>query len=264
MDLAAAVRALDKAHSALHNAFANYPLRGDMNGCLCCVSADDHKELQSGNLRRYASKAVTTWGDEADFKHFLPVLVAALTPTSSYYPGTVHGGTCDLHCLASKLAYVRWQAWPATEQQALLACFQAWWVMCLALVQQDFASFLAGRLADGWSNSVEPAYQELSQSGVLSATWLWETWRTAMQPLPNQSSAAYVQSPAFLLLVDWLYYFYYCTSKPLEGNYTPAIRQYLEDGFFYYADFSPGLAQRLSNLLHYLEHSTPLPASSAD
>lgn len=265
MDLAAARSNLAQAQSALAEVFAKYPLRSDTDGCPCCVSADDHAELQSGNLRRYASKAMTTWGNEADFKHFLPAILAALTSDSSYYPGTVHDGACDLQCFANKLAYAHWQNWPVEEQRAVLECLRAWWLVCLSLLQQDFAAFLAGRSADGWGNSVEPAYQELVQSDLLAADWLQQTWYEAQQPARNQPATIYVKSPAFLLLVDWLYHFHYLqgAASP-EVSFDPKVRQYLEEGFFYYTDFSLDLTQRLSNLLYYLEHSIPLPAPSPE
>jgi hypothetical protein len=265
MHLAAAQNSLTQARHVLATVFVKYPLRDDTDGCLCCVSAADHAELQSGNLRRYAFKAMSTWGNELDFKHFVPALLAALTPASKYYPGTVHDGACDLQCFANKLAYAHWENWPIEEQQAVLGCLRAWWLVCLSLLEQEFGEFLAGRSAEGWGNSVEPAYKELEQSGLLPAALLQQTWYEAQQPAPNQSSAAYVQSPAFLLLVDWLYHFHYWegAASP-EVSFDPKVRQYLEAGFFQYVDFSPDLAQRLSNLLYYLENSIPLPAPSPE
>ncbi|MBJ6145785.1 hypothetical protein [Hymenobacter sp. BT559] len=260
MDLTVAHSKLAQAHGALVDVFAKYPLRGDTDGCPCCVSAADHAELQSGNLRRYAFKAMTTWGNETDFKHFLPKLVAALTPDSSYYPGTIHDGACDLQCFANKLAYAHWHNWPAQEQQVVLDCLRAWWHVCLALLQQEFGEFIAGRSVDGWGNSVEPVYQELVQSGLLPEAWLQKAWCEVVQPAPNQSSANYVQSPAFLMLVDWLYCFYYLgKATPPEVNFDLKMRQCLAEGFFYYDNLSTGLAQRISNLLYSLEHAIPLP-----
>jgi len=265
MHLESAHHELAQAHQALIAVFAKYPLRDDTDGCSCCVSAADHAELQGGNLRRYAFKAMTTWGNEADFKHFLPVLLSALTPDSDYYPGTIHEGACDLQCFANKLAYAHWQNWPAEEQQAVLDCLRAWWRVCLALLQQDFAQFLAGQLAAGWGASVEPAYQELVQSGLLPAAWLQQAWYEALQPALNQSSASYVHSSALLMLVDWLHCFYYLgEAVPPQVKLNSTVRLHLEEGFFYYNDLAPDLAQRLSNLLYYLEHSIPLPASSSE
>lgn len=262
MTLAAAHNELTQAHASLAVVFAKYPMRGTVDGCPCCVSAADHAELRSGNLRRYAFKAMTTWGDEADFKHFLPALLLALTPNSDYYPGTVHEGACDLHCFAGKLAYAQWRTWPAAEQQAVQDCLRAWWLVCLALLQQEFAEFLAGRSAEGWGNSVGPAYEELVESALLPNTWLRLIWYEALQPAPSQPSPAYVQSPAFFLLVDWLHHFIYRDeTMSVEGGFKPEVRRYLEAGFFQYADSAPQLAQRLSDLLHCLEHSA-LPATS--
>lgn len=262
MHLSATQATLTQAHNALATAFAKYSLRGDTDGCPCCVSATDHTELRSGNLRRYAFKAMTTWGNEADFKHFLPALLSALTPVSAYYPGVVHDGACDLHCFANKLDYAHWQDWPTEEQEAVLGCLRAWWLVCLALLQQEFAEFLAGRSAEGWGNSVDPAYQELVASGLLPAAWLQQAWYETLQPAPNQSSADYVKSPAFLLFADWLYQFFYRSeTMPAEVIFNPDTRRYLEEGFFQYTDLAPQLAQRLSNLLYYLDHSTPPPTS---
>ncbi len=265
MDLVVARNELARAHSALVEAFAGYPLRGSAAGCPCCVSAADHAELRSGNLRRYAFKAMTTWGNEADFKHFLPVLLTALTPDSTYYPGTVHDGACDIQCFTNKLAYARWQSWPTTEQYAVVDCLQTWWLVCLALVQQEFVEFLAGRSAAGWGNSAGPTYQELVRSDLLATAWLQEAWYDAIQPLPNQSSSAYVQSPAFLALVDWLHHFHYLAgAEPSIIRRTPIILQYLEEGFFYYSSLSPELAHRLSDLLYHLAHTIPRPTSGTE
>jgi hypothetical protein len=265
MHISTAQAALVQAHTALATVFAKYPLRDDTQGCPCCVSAADHAELRSGNLRRYAFKAMTTWGNEADFKHFLPALLSALTPASDYYPGVIHDGACDLHCFASKLAYAHWQAWPTEEQQAVLDCLRAWWLVCLALLQREFTEFLAGRSAEGWGNSIDPAYQELAASGLLPTAWLQQAWHEALQPAPNQPSADYVKSPAFLLFADWLYHFLYRNeTMPAEVSFNPDTRRYLEDGFFQYTVLAPQIAERLSNLLYCLDHSVPPPPSGLE
>jgi hypothetical protein len=208
---------------------------------------------------------MTTWGNEAGFKHFLPVILAELTPANRYYPTTVHDGACDLQCVANKLAYAHWQNWPVEEQQAVLDGLRAWWLRCLSLLRQEFAGFLTGHSAEGWDNSAGPAYRELVRSGLLSAAWLQQAWYEALQPAPNQSSASYVQSPAFLMLADWLYCFYYLgEAMPPAAYWDPSVRQHLEEGFFYYNDLAPSLAQRLSNLLYYVEHSIPQPDSSPE
>lgn len=148
------------------------------------------------------------------------------------------------------------------EQQAVLSCLRAWWLVCLTLLQQEFAEFLAGSPAAGWDNSAGPAYQQLAACGLLPAAWLRQTWYAVLQPLPGQPAAAYVKSPALLLLVDWLQYFLYRQETlPLASVFRPTMQRYLEEGFLRYADRAPQLAHRLSDLLYCLEHS-PQPATS--
>jgi len=64
----------------LYQTFAKYRLQPDISACLCCVTESDQAKLYKNELRKltaddlalYSIKAVTTWGDEDDLKHFLP------------------------------------------------------------------------------------------------------------------------------------------------------------------------------------------------
>ena len=64
----------------LYKTFEKYPFKSTIEGCPCCVSDNDKSTLHSKQLReledddvsRYAFKAMTTWGDVNDFKHYLP------------------------------------------------------------------------------------------------------------------------------------------------------------------------------------------------
>lgn len=70
------------AVNALFQVFKSYRLGDDFTGCQHCVSASDSQELAVVPLHeltvrqvdRYAFKAMTTWGTERHFKHFLPRL----------------------------------------------------------------------------------------------------------------------------------------------------------------------------------------------
>lgn len=107
-----------------------------------------------------------------------------------------------------------------------------------------------------------PAYQKVAGSGLLPTEWLQQTWYEALRLAPSQPLAAYVRSPAFLLLTDWLQHFLYRNeTMPVKSSLIPTVRRYLEEGFCQYTDLAPQLAQRISDLLHYLEHST-LPSTS--
>jgi hypothetical protein len=257
MNLSGALSQLAQAHAQAVHLFSRYPLHQHIAGCPCCVAEQDRADLQQGKLARYAFKAMTTWGTETDFKHFLPVILAELTPATRFYPITVQGGACDLHCFASKLAYAHWQRWPAAEQQVIRQCLRAWWVACLQLLHQEYEAFLAGQSVAGFDESVEPAYSDLVRSALLPEAWLQQTWQQAWQPAAAASEAAYIRSPAFLLLVDWLYSLYYRQEAPLppQNPLNSTIRAKLEAGFFCYSEKAPDLAQRLSHLLYYVEHS---------
>ena len=71
---------LEGAIAALYDAFASYGLADVVEGCPCCVSAEDQARLRSkplrllidGDLGGFAFSALSTWGTLHDLKHFLP------------------------------------------------------------------------------------------------------------------------------------------------------------------------------------------------
>lgn len=74
---------MQSAISELYRVFKPYRLDDDFIGCDHCVTQEDSKLLASISLRkltvpdvdRYAFKAMSTWGTERHFKHFLPRLL---------------------------------------------------------------------------------------------------------------------------------------------------------------------------------------------
>ena len=71
---------LEIAVEKLYKVFSRYSLRRHVEGCPCCVHEEDKRALESkplqnlsaAELGRYSFKAMTTWGDKDDFRHFLP------------------------------------------------------------------------------------------------------------------------------------------------------------------------------------------------
>lgn len=93
--------------------FGRYPRPATVEGCPCCVSARDSEALLAGEpaaLRRYAGKAISTWGGVDEFRHFLPRLLDA-----------VAAGEVDLDTVTGKLGYAGWARWPADERAAVRA-----------------------------------------------------------------------------------------------------------------------------------------------
>ncbi len=70
------------------------------------------RELSADDLGFYAHKAMTTWGNVNDFKHFLPRLLELLHLDCN-------NNWFDLHAITVKLQYGNWHQWPQNEQEAI-------------------------------------------------------------------------------------------------------------------------------------------------
>jgi len=116
----------------LYEAFASYPLKPRLDACPHCISEDAEASLHALSLRHmdwwdfgiYPFKAITTFGDLDDFKHFLPRLfeLYLLRPEQARY---------DVSIFLSKLTYAKWHEWPTSEVVAIRA-FVAYWLQSAA------------------------------------------------------------------------------------------------------------------------------------
>ena len=112
---------MDTPIENLYQVFAKYRLRPGMVGCPCCVTESDIerlykkklRELDAEDLGKYSLKAVTTWGDEYDFKHFLPRILELWDDCVSH----------DM--LFMKLQYLHWETWPPQEKDAIVVYFES-------------------------------------------------------------------------------------------------------------------------------------------
>lgn len=123
---------LAEAVRELYRVFKPYSTRRHPEGCPCCVSDEDNRrimakpleELTPEDLGRYSMKALTTWGEVDDLKHFLPRLFELAAARDS--------GDLQIEVLFGKLRIGLWQAWPEPERVAVRTYFRAVWVECLA------------------------------------------------------------------------------------------------------------------------------------
>ena len=114
----------------LYRTFGGYPVRS-VDGCAHCVEDADHarlhahplRQLTASDLRRYTGKAMTTWGDGRDFRHFLPRVCELLA---------VNDGFAEPEIALGKLAYAEWRTWPGREQRAMEAYLHALWRFMLS------------------------------------------------------------------------------------------------------------------------------------
>ena len=115
----------------LYMVFSAYPLSEVIHGCPCCVHDEDHQNLRSAPLReltlpalrRYSEKAMTTWGDVDDFRHFLPRLLELVPENPLLFVEEI---------LFGKLNYGKWWTWSESEQKAIDRYLQALWAKTLA------------------------------------------------------------------------------------------------------------------------------------
>ena len=123
---------LYEAIEQLYKVFNKYPANPNMDGSPMyhdlaqwnrALLAKPLRELSmEEDLNVYYAKAMTTWGDVNDFKHFLPRIFELLTimPT----------GIMEEVAL-NKLHYGHYKTWPAAEQAAVHRFLLAFWQVLL-------------------------------------------------------------------------------------------------------------------------------------
>ncbi|WP_196889458.1 hypothetical protein [Aureivirga sp. CE67] len=117
---------LQKMIEEIYQVFSVYNLSNSIESCPCCVS-DEHKKnlmekplrnLEEENLSRFAFKAVTTWGNISDYKHFFPrILELMISPKNEI----------DEYIVFSKLNYLEWRSWQDSEQKIIFEVLLQWW-----------------------------------------------------------------------------------------------------------------------------------------
>ncbi|MEM9916392.1 MAG: hypothetical protein AAF911_15675 [Planctomycetota bacterium] len=89
-------------------------------GPMLAVSLD---QVPADALDRFHSKALTTWGNADDFRHFLPRMLEL---------SIENGFTLDREFLWAKLDYGNWHEWPRKEIEAIEDFSLALWKCALA------------------------------------------------------------------------------------------------------------------------------------
>ncbi len=125
-------KAFKQAVDQLYDVFAKYPLRPDTEMCDCChepeteqrLHARPLRELSAEDLEAYSWSALLTWGNEVDFKHFLPRLFEII-------PDADTPGWADTAVIFAKLHYANWREWPEVEQTAVEHYLSALWIYCI-------------------------------------------------------------------------------------------------------------------------------------
>lgn len=208
-----------------------------MEGCPCCVE-DEHKreicatplnKLTEENLTNYTWKAMTTWGEVEDFKHFLPRIFELMTISSF----------SDIITL-EKLEYGEWHTWDKTETDAIKEFLLAWWAD-VAINKPEFDGHLfvevlkrtsaIETMLNSWkidikTNSIYNLVDFIHHSftDVVNSAFKFKQFNTGDK----------------LYFVKWV------------NRQTPL----LENAFFHFEKKDPEFAQEISNALYILEHNT--------
>ena len=125
---------LSESIECLYKVFERYPARRDMPRCECgCVAPEEIalicskplREMTADDLGTYAGKAITTWGDVEDFKHFLPRLMELIATEGAVDwrdPETVFG----------RFRFGHWEGWEPAERHAVETFMVALWRFVLS------------------------------------------------------------------------------------------------------------------------------------
>jgi hypothetical protein len=176
---------LRAAIEGLYAAFAEYPLRDNTNACSCCHTDQDEQRLHTKSLhslsvedlRKYADDALLVWGDETDFKHFLPRIFELEVACGD--------GLVDPQVALSKLAHAQWRDWPQPEQRSVELFLRLLWDCVINVEPHD----LAGMEIDDWLCGIAQAESGLS---VYLANWL-----SAEGKNPRLNLAAFIADTDF-------------------------------------------------------------------
>lgn len=225
----------------IYHVFSRYPVRSSIDGCPCCVSTSDKETIHSKQLRqlqeedisKYTSKAMTTWGDVEDFKHYLP-RIFELASTTEFI--------VDTFIVLGKLDYGKWIEWELDEIESINDFLLAWWTNSTKhksyfdrelLIEISKKIGDISTLLDKWvlnfednsfTNFIEFVYEDINNIMLKKPPY------KEFNPLTTDNMLRWILSKKDLV----------------------------EEGFFKFEKSNPDLAEQISNVLYIMER-TPAP-----
>lgn len=229
---------LQAATQQLYLTFANYSPKAPMDACPCgCISDNDKLKLFSKDLKsltkddisRYAFKAMSTWGDVGDFKHFLPRIFELMSTT---------GIDTDTFVILKKLDDGNWNDWPTTEQDAIRNFLVAWWNNLTHSKYADLGTELI------------PIHKALGTIDPLLHNWIIkvedESFRNYVEFMfDNFNNLKGGKSFKDIGQLSQQRLFAFLTENSKK----------LEEGFFYYELKDQEFAKRISDTQYMIEHT---------
>jgi hypothetical protein len=209
----------------LYDAFSSYPLRRGMEGCPCCVRESDKRLLYSKPLRElsydelshYYLKAMTTWGDVNDFKHFVPRFFELLATGTTLL---------DAFIIFDQLEYGGWDGWSLAEREAVKSFIIAWWE--------------SSTLSDWRFDGSDFVHFAKALGGIQP---LLDNWKVA------------VDDDTFRNLINFIFdeYQMFSIGKGINEENYKILKDWvvgqaavIEQGFYFYEKNDPDFAQKIS------------------
>ncbi|RCV56032.1 hypothetical protein [Marinitenerispora sediminis] len=216
--------ALTRAVDDLYAVFARYPARPTIAACPHCISpaaqaalrAAPPRRLAAAALRPFTTKALSTWGDADDFRHFLPRMLELGALDDAWF-------RWDLAVATGKLRRARWHTWPADEQRAVTAYCHALWHHVLTVSPDE-------RPAEELLRALHNLFDDVTP---FLAAWRQDASEPALRQLAAVIRSVARTPPAHLdgRILAWITH--------------PRTREDVEAGFFRAG--SPAVARELSD-----------------
>ena len=224
------------ATEKLYSTFSKYPFKSTIEGCPCCVSDSDKstlhskqlRELEDEDLSRYAFKAMTTWGDLKDYKHYLPRILELTAKRKLIV---------DTFVTLGKLDYGNWKEWDPEEQETIIEFLKSWWMYDI-----NNATYFD-------SEVFVELHKYLKDVPLMLNLWNLD-----------------IRSQGFKNYVEFVEYHYYelagmnTTFKTLTKEEVEQCKIWvesnidkLESGFFKYESEAKEFSERISNALYMIE-----------
>lgn len=232
---------LENSIITLYDTFKKYQLNNQIVKCPCgCINDEEEKLIYSKSLNYleiedlsfYISKAITTWGNENDFKHFLPRIL-------ELYSSARYNNYFDLDIIWNKLEYGRWKDWDKKEIDAIKEYIINDWF--------EFINF----------SELEISFSYLeTYSKFCSADELIKNWNYLNEEIALKKIVDFIDYEGYILMTS---------DNPILLNnkgLTTIIRDLLfdknltnilENKFFEIETENPDFAQKISNVLQMIE-----------
>lgn len=163
---------LQSSIDEVYNAFSDYREKIEVNKVTEHqrtktdeLLSESLSELTPESLKVYHKSAITSWGDSALYRCFLPRLLELSAFPMSYFD-LLH--EIDIRTICSKLTYAEWRSWPDQEQNAIYEYLKQFWMTILAspITVKD----TKGDPAELWKhyNYSNPGLEFLSELGGIT------------------------------------------------------------------------------------------------